>query len=234
MRTKASVELDAGAKTFASGLLLELIEALRRTQPGDLIAVTSGEANVAAELEGWCRFTRNTLVDFGDEAGRRRWVVRNGEAPAETDVRPVGSRLWLYTNFDCNLRCDYCRVASSPKAPRRPLGLERVKQIAIEATALGVGEIFVASSSSTRPTRRSAAFYFDCFLLKDRCASPDQISLILAFPRRALILAVRDGDRANEDEIEIFSSSVTANDFPHDVLLYGRPSAANGPQWTIE
>src|SRR5271166_4747756 len=42
--------------------------ALRRTQPGDLIAVTSGEANVAAELEAWCRFTRNTLVDFGDEA----------------------------------------------------------------------------------------------------------------------------------------------------------------------
>src|SRR5271168_4230803 len=144
MRTKGSVGLDAGDKTFDSGLLLELIGALRRTRPGDLIAVTSGDSNVGAELEAWCRFARNTLVDFSVEAGYTRWVVRNGEAPADTDViRPVGSRLWLYTNFDCNLRCDYCCVASSPKVPRRPLGLERVKQIAIEATALGVVEIFV-------------------------------------------------------------------------------------------
>ena len=62
--------------------------------------------------------------------------------PAE-DARPVGSRLWLYTNFDCNLRCDYCCVRSSPQAPRRALGLERVRRIAHEAAGLGVSEIFV-------------------------------------------------------------------------------------------
>jgi len=55
----------------------------------------------------------------------------------------VGSRLWLYTNFDCNLRCDYCCVRSSPQAPRRALGLERVRRIAHEAAGLGVSEIFV-------------------------------------------------------------------------------------------
>jgi sulfatase maturation enzyme AslB (radical SAM superfamily) len=78
------------------------------------------------------------------EGGRTRWVLRYGEAPADsTDDRPVGSRLWLYTNFDCNLRCDYCCVRSSPQAPRRELGLERVQRIAREAKALGVSEIFV-------------------------------------------------------------------------------------------
>jgi pyruvate-formate lyase-activating enzyme len=144
MRTKASVELDAGTKTFASGLLPELIAALRRSRPGDLLAVISGQASVGAELEAWCHFTRNTLVDMSVEAGRTRWVVRNGQAPASGDgERPIGSRLWLYTNFDCNLRCDYCCVRSSPKAPRRALGLERVRQIAVEATGLGVSEIFV-------------------------------------------------------------------------------------------
>src|SRR6266478_6231738 len=144
MRTKASIELDTGTKTFASGLLPELIAALRRSRPGDLVAVISGEASVGAGLETWCRFTRNTLVDMTVEAGRTRWVVRYGEAPANADAdRPVGSRLWLYTNFDCNLRCDYCCVRSSPKAPRRALGLERVQRIAIEAAELGVSEIFV-------------------------------------------------------------------------------------------
>jgi molybdenum cofactor biosynthesis enzyme MoaA len=34
-------------------------------------------------------------------------------------------------------------VRSSPRAPRRALGLERVRRIAREAAALGVGEIFV-------------------------------------------------------------------------------------------
>ena len=144
MPTKARIELDAGGKTFASGLLPELIAALRQSRPGELLAVTSREAGLGPALEAWCRFTNNALIETTAEAGRLRWVFRNGEAPATSDLgRPVGSRLWLYTNFDCNLRCDYCCVRSSPEAPRRALGLERVRQIAREAPGLGVGEIFV-------------------------------------------------------------------------------------------
>ena len=141
---KATFELDAGTSTFASGLLPELFMALRRARKGDLIAVVSARASVGVDLETWCRFTRNSLVDMTVEGGRNRWVIRWGEAPVHPDgERPVGSRLWLYTNFDCNLRCDYCCDRSLPKAPRRALGLERVRRIAIEAAELGVGEIFV-------------------------------------------------------------------------------------------
>jgi TusA-related sulfurtransferase len=150
MAMRANIELDAGAKTLATGLLLELIAALRRIRPGDLMAVVGSDRTIGTELEAWCRFTRNSLVDVAFEADRYRWVIRCGEAPAEADGeataeshRPIGSRLWLYTNFDCNLRCDYCCVRSSPKTPRRALGLERVRRIAGEAAALGVGEIFV-------------------------------------------------------------------------------------------
>ena len=144
MPIAANLELNVGAKTFASGLLVELIAALRRTRPGDLVAVTSPERNLGPELETWCRFTRNSLVETTAQGGRYRWVIRNGEVPASLDDdRPIGSRLWLYTNFDCNLRCDYCCVRSSPKAPRRALGLNRVRRIAREAAALGVREIFV-------------------------------------------------------------------------------------------
>jgi pyruvate-formate lyase-activating enzyme len=144
MAIRADIEIDAGAKTFGSGLLVELIAALRRTRPGDLVAVIGSAHGVGHELEAWCRFTRNSLVDTSLEAGRHRWVIRCGEAPADGEAgRPLGSRLWLYTNFDCNLRCDYCCVRSSPKAPRRALGLERVRRIAREAAALSVAEIFV-------------------------------------------------------------------------------------------
>jgi pyruvate-formate lyase-activating enzyme len=144
MALKATIELDAGAKTFASGLLPQLIGALRRSRQGDLVALISGEPHFGDELKTWCRFTGNALVEMTAEDGRTRWVVRCGEAPAHVnDDRPVGSRLWLYTNFDCNLRCDYCCVRSSPRALRRELGLERVRRIASEAKELGVSEIFV-------------------------------------------------------------------------------------------
>jgi pyruvate-formate lyase-activating enzyme/TusA-related sulfurtransferase len=141
---KADINLDIGRKTFSSGLLPELIAVLDRSRPGDLIAVVGDEQTVGAELETWCRFTGNPLVESNVEKGRARWVFRRGSVtiPAE-DKRPVGSRLWLYTNFDCNLRCDYCCVRSSPNAPRRELGLARVQQIAREAAELNVMEIFV-------------------------------------------------------------------------------------------
>lgn len=144
MRTTTNVELDAGTKTFASGLLPDLIAALRRSRKGDLIAVIGSDPAIGPALEAWCRFTRNSLVETTVDGGRTRWVLRYGEAPEDVgDDRPVGSRLWLYTNFDCNLSCDYCCVRSSPKAPRRALGVERVRRIAIEAAELGVSEIFI-------------------------------------------------------------------------------------------
>jgi len=141
---RADTELDIGRKTFASGLLPDLIAVLRRRRPGDLVALIGDQQSIGPELETWCRFTGNTLLETAAKNGRRRWVFRYGtvEAPAEEN-RPLGSRLWLYTNFDCNLRCDYCCVRSSPTAPRRELGLERVQRIAYEATGLGVKEIFV-------------------------------------------------------------------------------------------
>jgi pyruvate-formate lyase-activating enzyme len=141
---KADIDLNIERKTFASGLLPELIAVLHRSQPGDLVAVVGDEESVGPELETWCRFTGNPLLEATVEKGRSRWVFRCGTVavPAESN-RPVGSRLWLYTNFDCNLRCDYCCVRSSPTALRRELGLARVQRIAREAADLGVEEIFV-------------------------------------------------------------------------------------------
>jgi len=144
MNANGNLELDAGTKTFASGLLPDLIALLRRSRKGELVVVTSRDPNLGPELEAWCRFTRNSLIGSAVEAGRTRWVLRHGEAPAEVaEERPVGSRLWLYTNFDCNLSCDYCCVRSSPKVPRRALGIERVRRITREAAELSVREIFV-------------------------------------------------------------------------------------------
>lgn len=51
-------------------------------------------------------------------------------------------KLWIYTNYDCNLRCSYCVAKSSPNAPRRALGLANVQQLVDEAVELGFSDIF--------------------------------------------------------------------------------------------
>ena len=139
-----AVTIDAGAQTFGAGVLQALIAALRRSSPGDLIRVTGTNPGLGGDLDRWCRFTRNTVVSATENGGRTTWTMRCGELPQGFTVkRPVGSRLWLYTNFDCNLHCDYCCVRSTPRAARRALGLDRVRRITSEASALRVGEFFV-------------------------------------------------------------------------------------------
>jgi len=70
-----------------------------------------------------------------------RWVSQS-----EKDThRPVElpPRLWVYTNYDCNLQCSYCLVSSSPWAERRGIGLDRYATLLGEAIQLGVKEVFL-------------------------------------------------------------------------------------------
>jgi hypothetical protein len=50
---------------------------------------------------------------------------------------PLGSRLWFYTNFDCNLACDYCCSRSSPHAIPQRLPLDVVERACDEFAGLG-------------------------------------------------------------------------------------------------
>ena len=65
-------------------------------------------------------------------------------------------KLWIYTNYDCNLRCSYCVAKSSPNAPRRAIGLTNVQRLVDEAVALGFDDVFFTGGEP--------------ILLKDICA----------------------------------------------------------------
>ncbi len=52
-------------------------------------------------------------------------------------------RLWVYTNFHCNLACDYCAVASSPQAAARTMPAGRFQALADEAVSEGFTELYV-------------------------------------------------------------------------------------------
>ena len=66
------------------------------------------------------------------------------EKASHTGQRPALTwKLWLYTNFDCNLRCTYCVAESTPTVPRRALGLQNVQRLVDEAVELGFEKILL-------------------------------------------------------------------------------------------
>ena len=75
------------------------------------------------------------------------------DTPSQADDgRPVVSlfgtalfppRLWVYSNFHCNLACDYCVVASSPSARRRQLPARRFASLVDEALREGFSALYL-------------------------------------------------------------------------------------------
>ncbi len=52
-------------------------------------------------------------------------------------------RVWIYSNYHCNLECAYCLTESSPRSPRRTIDADTMIGIAAEAAELGFGEVGV-------------------------------------------------------------------------------------------
>ncbi|MCY7340676.1 MAG: radical SAM protein [Pseudonocardia sp.] len=127
-------------------LVLDLVERTGALPVGGTTTVPLGEVAREHETELvalWCERNGNELVGVRDGVA----TVRRGRSPdpfAELAPDQVpGTRLWIYTNFDCNLACDYCCVRSSPQAARRAVGADKVAQLADEAADAGVSELIL-------------------------------------------------------------------------------------------
>ena len=65
-------------------------------------------------------------------------------AATVTPPAPTTSwKLWLYTNYDCNLTCKYCVARSGPNVPRRALAAPLIRQLVDEAAALDFSHLFL-------------------------------------------------------------------------------------------
>lgn len=131
-----------------SGLLLLITRGMRRLGEGELLGIRSAEDSVLVDLPAWAEMVGNDVVATVAESGQGPWwfAVRKGSAPvsmfSQGERTPVGQRIWVYTNFDCNLACTYCCAESSPRAAARRFTLESARQICAEFTRLGGREVF--------------------------------------------------------------------------------------------
>ncbi len=128
------------------GLVLNLVEQVGATARHGVVNVPLGngeQEQSARTVAAWCERTGNELVEVSDGVAKiRRGKSVDPFAGLSPDQIP-GTRLWLYTNFDCNLACDYCCARSSPQTARQSLGLDRVLQLAAEAVGAGVSELIL-------------------------------------------------------------------------------------------
>jgi MoaA/NifB/PqqE/SkfB family radical SAM enzyme len=109
------------------------------------------------------------------------------------DLAPLSPKLWLYTNYDCNLHCAYCLAESHPRAPRRGVDLGTVRQIVDEALELGFEGIYFTGGEP--------------FLLDDICAMLGYASTRL--PTTVLTNAMLFGSRRFLELVEIKNEGLT-------------------------
>ncbi|MBA3743839.1 radical SAM protein [Sporichthya sp.] len=151
----AAAELDGGAMDCGSGLLLLLMRTIRGIDPGQVLLVRTEEPSVPPDLDDWARLAGHEILAAVADAPGGPWqvAIRRGGAPGPAPepaavfsggaATPVGHRLWLYSNFHCNLACSYCCAKSSPQASPRQLSAADALEAATQFAALGGRELIV-------------------------------------------------------------------------------------------
>lgn len=153
---------DGNNMDCGSGLLLAITSRMRRIDEGEVLLLHTREQSVLADLPAWARLAGHDLLAVVDDATGtgpgpwRLWIVRgrnvagvtHRSAGAEVEYSsgepaPVGTRLWLYSNFHCNLACTYCCAGSSPRADPRLMSVETAARAAEQFAEQGGRELLI-------------------------------------------------------------------------------------------
>ena len=126
-----------------ASLAIDLVRAVGATAAG---STTSVPARTPADVEfvdRWCRANGSTvLAVHPDTVEIYRGSLSDTAATIPLERMP-GHRLWIYTNFHCNLRCAYCCAESSPRAQPRTVEVSMVSELVEQAAAIGMKEIYL-------------------------------------------------------------------------------------------
>jgi len=142
--------VDGGTMDCGSGLLLLITRAMRRLDDGERLAVRSAELSVVTDLPAWAELAGHELDGRHQESPDGPWwfTVRKGGTAlpsvfSQGSRTPIGQRLWIYTNFDCNLACAYSCAESSPRADARRYGVDLARETFAEFAELGGREVLL-------------------------------------------------------------------------------------------
>ena len=126
---------------MSTELVLRLVGAVQSTPSGSTVQVLLDGAGDLNVVERWCASTANTVLAVHAESVEIYRGRMTDPIAALPEERRPGYRLWIYTNFHCNLACDYCCVESSPRAKPRTISVEQFRSIVDDAVQLNVREL---------------------------------------------------------------------------------------------
>ncbi|MEP6796599.1 MAG: hypothetical protein ABI890_00565, partial [Lapillicoccus sp.] len=89
-------------------LSIQLVDVVGRLAAGTTTLVPVKSPAEVEVVDTWCRGTGNSVLTVHPDAVE---VYRGRLSDLDSILPPdrmPGRRLWLYTNFHCNLACDYC------------------------------------------------------------------------------------------------------------------------------
>lgn len=128
---------------MSTRLILRLAEAVGSAHAGSTVTIAVDHPDEVGTIERWCDATGNAVLTvYADAVEVHRGRITDPIASLPEDRRP-GYRLWVYTNFHCNLACDYCCVESSPRAAPRVITTDGFAAIVAEAVGAGVRELYL-------------------------------------------------------------------------------------------
>lgn len=70
-----SAVCDGGDQGCGGGLLMLIIQAMKRLESGDILEIRSTDPGVREDLPSWCRMTGNTLLAQQEGDLRNRYFV---------------------------------------------------------------------------------------------------------------------------------------------------------------
>ena len=162
------VALDDERADLDSGMLLRMHRALLDMTDGQILRIASPSPELTEQLRAFEAASRHALLSVVPDPHRPGWsfhFLRKGLARTDWSPGAAGmavpagephsidslmpTRLWLYTNYDCNLSCDYCCVVAGPRADPRRLSDERIRSLVDQAVTHRLDAVFLTGGEPT-------------------------------------------------------------------------------------
>lgn len=126
-----------------ASLAIELVRAVGATAAGSTTLVAARDPADVDYIDRWCRANGSTVLAVHPDAVE---IYRGSLSDTSASIPPErmpGYRLWIYTNFHCNLACAYCCAESSPRAQPRSVDVGMISKLVEQAATLGTKEIYL-------------------------------------------------------------------------------------------
>lgn len=187
--------IAAGTEVGAGHAVLRAMAAVGGAAAGTTVLVPAAHPGEVAAIDRWVRASGMSTLAVHAEAVEV-YLGRLDDLTSVPAERMPGHRVWFYTNFHCNLACDYCCAESSPRVDPATLAADEISDLVVQAVAAGTREFFLTGGEPflhpelDRIVADCAAAAPTVLLTNAMLLRGSRLALLRRMPREGLVLQV--------------------------------------------